>query len=897
MKKINNKSCGILFTVLTFILTLSISVSAVYDTNWIEVYSENFSSISDAEAASFTKTERTAYFDAEVNDNAFEVKSNSLCYYELNDTTSYNSAKNAHGLTLRYTDRTVERADTPITVGANSYDYYYGSDKANFIDSKEEISALKCFTYAKNAAGSDIKSNGVRLAVSSGVFESDDNALTIEIEYYLSSNDERDYFRVNYPSTPENNNGQGWINVDKSEMTVDAWKTIKIDLTDADFTHTANGDGDSLMIHTGVGSGVKSELYIRSVKIYKTTEEEFLYPTKSKVIEKQISLNPIYGNIELSFDMLLPSGIKYNDYYNYNTGHNAMEINLLDENKVKVAAIAYDFTEDEAKIYAISSDDNGESKNTIFSGTTAEILDVALQHTLTLDRENNVFSVKIEKDGYVLGNEALSCTLRNYPSEDYRCNAQYLTITHNPYSQALFSSFDNINVNTQEDLDYKNCIQEAQLLESKLPDGPLKEDFILPSTGNYDDTRITWTVTEGSGIEIEFGDAVTAKVTRPEETNSEVTLSATVEYGEYSVEKEFTFTVASLEGIGSEVGEVEETVNGDGTINAALSLKYSGVNYPEDTPITFIAVSVNSSTGEIKNYAEDEEITDCSDKYKTLDFEITSFDKKGGDKVEYYLWDEDNKSLVNTAPSKVGELSATSKVTSINLSWNGEGIDDNNKIDYYAIYRDGILINVCSDTSYTDTAAADLTNHKYEIIPVDLNENIGERSVLDNVASAKMFTYSLGATSSDEEEYGLVSQYNDSKGKVVYTTVKDKNRIESGCVYAAPGMEACFAATDPNIIVDNKITANDRNIVIRLTYLDTEGGIDMYYNSTESATKWYRVAEMKNTREWKTVVISVDDAKFSLASSYADFKFVGKKDGSNYDLYIKKVEVIQADKY
>lgn len=897
MKKSKNKSYGIFFAVVALILAFSISANAVYGEEWVEICSENFDSISDGEAAGFTKTERTAAFDAVVNDDAFEIKSNSLCYYELNDTTSYNSAKNAHGLTLRYTDRKLEYTDTPIVVGDNSYSYYYGSDKANFIEAKEGKSALKCFTYAKDLGGTGVKTNGVYLSVSSGVFESDDNELTVEIEYYLSSNDERKNFKVNYPYTSDKEGKQGWVNIDKNTMTVDAWSTIKINLTNADFTKPASGNGDSLVISTGDGSGVKSELYIRSVKIYKTPGEEFPYPENGKVVEKQISSNPVYGNIELSFDMWFPSETKYNDYYNYNTGHNAMEINLLDENKVKVAAISYDFTEEEAKIYAISSDSNEESIIEIFNGTTDEILDVTLRHTLTMDRENNVFSVKIEKNGSTIGNEVSSCPLRNNPTDDYRCNTQYLSITHNPYSHALLSVFDNLSVNTQEDLDYKNCMEEAQLLESELPDGLVKNDFILPSTGKYDDTRITWTIEEDSGIELEFGDTVTAKVTRPEEANCEVTLSATVEYGEYSVEKEFTVTVASLAGISSDVGEVEETVNNDGTINATLSLKYSGVNYSENTTISFIAVSVNSSTGEIKNYAEDEEITDYSDKYKTLDFGITSFDKKGGDKVEYYLWDENNKSLVNTAPSKVGEISATSKVTSINLSWNGDGIDDNNKIDYYAIYRDGTLINLCSDTEYTDTTVAALVNYKYEVVPVDFNENIGERNILENVVSAKMFTYSLGATSEDKEEYGLKSQHNTSRGNVTYITVKDKNRVESGCVYAAAGVEACFAATHSTISVENKITSDDRNIVIRLTYLDTEGGIVLYYNSTDSATKFKRVAEMENTREWKTVKISVDDAMFNLGSSNADFKFMGNKDGTNYDLYIKKVEVIQADRY
>lgn len=899
MKKFSEKLKSTVLAVIALTLCIGISVNAVYSTEWTMVFYENFNSLSDGDSAEFTKTERTTRFDVNVNDDELVISSDSICYYALNDTSSYNSSENANGLMLRYTDRTIEYVETPITDNkGNSYNYHYSSDKANFIEAINGITALKCFTYA-TTEGSAAKSNGVRLAVDSGIFTAEDNDITIEIEYYITANDERANFKVNYPYTSEKSGNAGWVNISKSSMKIGEWATQKISVTDADFTQKANGDGDSLRISTGDGQNViKSEFYVKSVKLYRTPQSEFSYPEKSKVAEKQISSTPVYGNIEMSFDMRFPADEKYNDYYDYNTGHNAMEVNFLDENKNKTAAIAYDFTDDSAKIYVISSDSDGETKTEIFSGEADDIMDVTLSHTITIDRENNQFSVKVAKDGSTLGNEAVDCRFRNNPQGEYRCNTQYFTVTHNPYSQALMSIFDNITVNAQEDLDYKICAEEAEHLENSINSGIVKNDFVLPSEGTYEDTVITWSLFSGSGIEIETeGNVTTARVTRPEEANTDVVLKAVVEYGEYSAEREFTFTIASLAGIGAEVGKISETVNNDGTVNASVTLRYSGVNYSEATDIMFMAVSVTSATGEIKNVGKDIQCTDVNDKYKNLTFEIESFDKKDGDKIEYYLWDKNNKSLINNAPSKVRELSSESKVTSISISWNGDGIDDNNKIDYYAIYRDGTLINVCSDTVYTDTEAADLNKHKYEIIPVDLNENTGERNILEDVASARMFTYSLGATASDKEEYGLKSQHNDSKGNVVYTTVKDKNKTESGCVYAAPGMEACFAATDSSVSVDGGITADDRNLVIRLTYLDTVGGIDMYYNSTESATKWYRVAEMENTREWKTVVINIDDAKFSLASSNADFKFMGKQDGTNYDLYIKKVEVIQAERY
>lgn len=883
----------------------AMSVHAAYSEDWSTVYSQAFDT---AGAAADFELNTEKNFSAEVADGALNVKSNNICAWTANDTASFNSTKNAAGLTLLNTSAKIDKLTTPVNDSyGNTFEYVYASDKANFFAQAGGKDALKLFTYAANESGTGFKTNGAHFQADSGLFTAEDNEITIEIEYYLSSNDTQTSLKLNYPHTTAMPGNQwGWMNVSKSNLVTGQWATYKFELTNADFTAAVNKNTGAFMLQMGdastEGANPISELYIRDVKVYKTQSSPLSYPTTNKTATAKLGENPIYGNTRLSLDVTLPSGKAYSGYYAYNAEENAFSVSLLDEFNAAAATVAFDILGDEAAIYAVYRDSGKDTQEKLAQVPATDIADKAVTITITTDRDNGTFALDLKKDGSSFA-EKKDLAMLNAPTASSPCNLQYLEITHNRYSQALYTSFDNIVVEAQENLDYKMCAEEIAAVKEKITEGTVTADFALPTEGLYTDTVISWSSGDAA-ISIESGESgTTAKVSRPTDADKSVTITAAITCGGCTMTADFTFTVKSLSGIGAQVDTAKEDTNTDGTVNVSLELKYSGTDYTADTDITLTAFAINSKTGEITARAENTQKTSSADKYKTLNFKIENFGKKGGDETRYYLWDENGKPLANMPPAKVTDFSAERKVTSIKLKWNGAGIDDRNAVDYYAVYRDGKLIGVTENTTYTDTAAADLKEHSYGIAAIDLNDNTGETYTKEKVSSLKMFTYALGVSAEDEEEYSLVSKHNPSRGNVQYTTVDDKNKVTSGCVYAAAGIEACFAATktetDYSFWEEGGITADDRELVLRVTYLDTTGGVMLFYNSvSDGATKSRQIVDgMDNTRLWKTVTVELSDAKFVRGSSVSDFKLVGRRGSAENDLYIKKVEIIQKSKY
>ena len=93
--------------------------------------------------------------------------------------------------------------------------------------------------------------------------------------------------------------------------------------------------------------------------------------------------------------------------------------------------------------------------------------------------------------------------------------------------------------------------------------------------------------------------------------------------------------------------------------------------------------------------------------------------------------------------------------------------------------------------------------------------------------------------------------------------------------------------------------------MIEVTYLDKQGDLNLVYNtivppgekdSVSYARKKVKVATMENTNTWKTAVMRITDAEFKQSSNFSsgDFGFSVTMDDQ---MYIKRVEIIQADLY
>ena len=81
-------------------------------------------------------------------------------------------------------------------------------------------------------------------------------------------------------------------------------------------------------------------------------------------------------------------------------------------------------------------------------------------------------------------------------------------------------------------------------------------------------------------------------------------------------------------------------------------------------------------------------------------------------------------------PSKVTGLSVTdAKDGKLDLSWNTA--TDNVAVDFYNIYRDGILIDTESTTSYQDTGLTNGQSYCYNVSAVDTSSNEGEKSDIE----------------------------------------------------------------------------------------------------------------------------------------------------------------------
>ena len=865
------------------------------------VYFQDFSGTADQYLSSDMIPESTAGFSTEIKDESLVLKSDSLCYYRLNDAENPNGESNAHGITLQCIPGVVvTELEKPITVGGIEYKYRGPGNAAVHISEAGGKNALMQSTYVNLAADANpdtvtnytLRTNATRLVVDKNRFESTDNDIMLELEYYTEDVD-GNRCNVTYPT--KDGSAKTVTAYNAAQIKKDGsgqWNKVTVELDGVDFTkYIKEGSGyeRSILLETSENK----VNYFHSVSLYKKDESDIKDAEVHNVVQMQLPADEMYGDTQVSFDLKLPSGEKCAEEYEYNSGKNIMSVNVLNPDKVEAATVLYEVTDDTAKIYAVSDTE----KLLVYDG---EIKDKTFRYTISVNLTEKTYTVSVYEGTELKGETEDSVAIKNQDKISGPCVIQYVNAKHNPHSKALLSVFDNIEVSVSENENFRNCMEDAENIKLKvLAGGSVINDFDLPVSGSLHSSNIEWRSSDESVIEVVNGGAETFARVKQYETDRSVSLYAMVTNGGFSVEKRFDFTVKAQTDTYLQRGKAEITTEGDGSVSAKISLKNPGTTGAKT--ITFAVLSVDGVTGDTRDQKFD--VKTNIPTYGTLNFEISGLQKNSGDKIVYYLWDENNISLLNNAPTDISNLKTENRVRGVRLLWE-ESYDDYNAIDYYAIYRDGELIARCTDTEYIDTEAVCDKEYSYTVTPIDTNENYGAgASGEGRKINMPYYLEPIGKdeASINENGNGIYMSYRDDPARTAYTEyaeVTDANRNTVKCRYVPNGKYIGFY-TDKN-----KISAKNK-IAVKITYLDTKGKLTFKYNtvipngqedSSVYAEKEIYCGEMTNTNTWKVLTVELEDAQFreSLFMSGSDFALQTTAGGG---VYVRKAELAELSVY
>lgn len=715
--------------------------AAASDSEWNLVYTQSFDGAPDAEFSTGITNESYS-FSAQIKDEKLVMKSDALCYFRVQNPAldSLNSAENSHGISVEtYGNRWVCSELAEPSNGA-----YYSGSNTNALLVKEQ-GGLNSLGTVLVKTNSGVTRTNIMFDVDSSLFESTDG-ITIKIKYYTP--DGYDRLRITYPNRSGSSSTSTVYDTGRSGS-VDTWHTVTKALDGADFTRNAHSDYTFSLTANQTGTNGEGMVFIHSVELYKTAGSVVDEDAENTVFKQEIAQEQIYGNAKLTYDLTFPTDIPCAEacgqdvdciVTEYNTGNNMVSFSLTDSNSIEFASIQYELEGTVASIYALSTNAGGDAeKNLLYNGNIA---DTQLTYTVTLNMKESTYTVSIENSGEPLALENNGpFTVYNKEDVGLYCNAKYIKINHNQSSKALLYEIDNIKVESQVDEDYEAAATD---LDNIVLESVVKNDFTLPVQGDINESEIQWASFD-SAITI-VGN--TAFVSRGEEDIT-VRLLAEATINGMTAEKEFYVTVKSWNGIYFEVPECYGEIESDGTISAGATVMHPGVTGA--TSITFAVFSIDSTTGKICNVEYDTKPVIST--YGEMSFtSISGMASNGGNTVKCYLWDNNNKSLINNKPV-VRELSAESKVKGAGLSW--KGYDDNNAIEYYEIYRNGIKIAEVpsdgSDMRYVDASVVG-KNNSYSVIPVDTNLNKGEEAVNPSKCGKIPMTYYLTPIGESEAE-------------------------------------------------------------------------------------------------------------------------------------------------
>jgi len=877
MIKTNRNFMKTLLLTTLLILSLSVNVAADSESDWNTVYTQNFEGVDDGLVTDGITNENES-FSAEIQGEALEMKSDALCYYRVQDPDldSLNCEENSHGIEVwTYGNRWVcSELSEPVN------GVYYSGSNTNALLVKEQGGLNSLGTVLVKTSSSIARTN-IMFNVDSSMFKSTDT-VAIRVKYYTP--DGKDRLRITYPNASSSSTGSLY-DTGKSGATGE-WHTVTKTLEGADFTRKAHSDYTFRIFADQTGTNGEGMVFIHSVELYKVGETAIDESAENTVFEQEIAEDQIYGNARLTYDLTFHAGIPCAEgcsqddecvVAEYNTGKNRVSFSLADSNSVEFASIQYDLDETDASIYALSTDENGdEERILLYSG---DIADACLTYTVTLNMKESTYTVEIADNGtpLTLENDG-PIPVCNKDELGLYCNAKYIRINHNQASHALLYRVDNIIVEGQVDADYEKAATD---LDNITLDELVKDDFTLPSEGSVNGSEIYWTSSD-SAIEISGNTAI---VSRGEEDIT-VTLRAEATCNGMTAEKEFYVTVKSFEGVYFEVSECSGRIESDGTITAEATVMHPGVTGA--TSVTFVVYSIDSNTGKICNV---EYITKpVTSTYGEMSFgPVTGMAANGGNSVKCYLWDNNNKSLVNNKPG-VSDIKSESKVKGAGISW--KGYDDNNAIDYYEIFRNGSKIAEIpangEEMKYLDTTVTG-SNNTYSIVPVDTNMNKGAVAT-DSAKCGKIpMTYYLSPEGESETEIN-------ENGNGIEMLIKTSDSSAGYTVFDPDGRKIPSGKYLPLVISTN---APKSDLVIQFTYKAAAGTkLQFLYNYQvmENQGESYTVKASDIGKGWLVFTVKLDGITLEYNNGRMNNAHFALQ-ALNGEIVVNKIEMIEISKY
>ncbi len=452
-------------------------------------------------------------------------------------------------------------------------------------------------------------------------------------------------------------------------------------------------------------------------------------------------------------------------------------------------------------------------------------------------------------------------------------------------------------VKVLEHPDHINAKEDVAAIVIDIPESfRVRDNFTLPET--VDGSAISWSSSNLSVLAINgYG----VDVTRSAE-DTFATLTASVTVGDFTVTRDFDITVAALSNVFAEVGDVKETVAA-GKVSATLKVKYPG----KAGNFSFIAYVVDHVTGDVSDAKADTKTVLEGDIYKTLDFSVADLSKTASDEVMYYFWSDNQVSMVNCAPADIDDLKATGKVLGVALDWTPTA-DDNNAIEYYDIFRDGEHIGQSFTNYYIDKTAEKDTEYAYNVVPYDTNtlssisgEVSGETIPMHYIDYNKLgmgdtdytvgFNHKEPSTDPNRDAYCFITEVEDKNGDKCYAISTTNKYVH--------------ITSDKTCV--NAVTRDTRSVVLEITYLDTTGKLTLQYNSEipegekdslAYARKPLVIADsMGNTREWKTVVVKINDAELRETTDWFSGRDMGFVNSIPNTIFIKKIRMIPGHLY
>ena len=865
----------------------SVTVGAAAADNWNTMFEQDFSSVPDGTVLPEAYKSGNTNFDAQIKNGRLEMKSDSVCGFEIGDDTSVKS----HGMDFAYFENKVSKRSEPVEFEGVIYEYQGLGGNVSYITvEKDGKGAIMQRTYTYTGKfGADgveqtkenvLRTNFARIhADAEGIFTADDNTAILEAVVYANEeNADTNFIKFRYSG---NDGKTKSVDVTQEQLLAlkeanggDPWVTVRFELTDIDMTVKGVEKRYNFSINTP--EYTRDVNYIHSLTVRKPDESEKLeYNSAAKRIIAPVSTTSLFGDVRVSFDLTIPSGNRLIEGINYNDGHNGFAAYIADEKGNAMARVEGD---------AIGGD-SPKLKLTTSGKELCEVdlLDKTLTITVQTDRENRTYSVTVADGGDELA-KADGISLMN---EGDFADMQYFAFEHNADSTALMTALDNISVSAALPEEYTNCADDYEALDIPQAGGtPVKANFELPTVGSIHASNITWESSDDSIISIAGNTAVISGA----ENERTVTLTATVTNGAYSFSKQFEVRIAAFGAMFSDISDiysaVKTTETADG-INASLRLSTPGII----GNITFAAISSDKNTGAITDRKYD--VRTSASSFGALNFAVSGLKKNANDEIKYYLWDENNVSLINLAPTDIKSLEAAPKVKAVVLKWD-ECFDDNDSL-IYKIYRGGAYIGETADNTYTDTDVTEGTAYDYSVVPFDTNDN---RALDAAVQTATLTITDYWTAESANAVQGMFASDPVRAAYVEETTDNGEKCIMAPAVRPEGGVYGIYYHAE-------NIKSTDNDVVVSVTYLDGDGQLIFFYNkimpegATDSGVYNPRVTlvdKMTGTNTWKTVTHRMTDAQFrkSAKLSAGDFGFtnvVGKP------LYVKKVEVIKGELY